>query len=63
MKNADFIQASITHLPFKDGSFGAEIFPLTFWLIINNILGLIRKGYWIILKYKNPEMINGTILF
>jgi ubiquinone/menaquinone biosynthesis C-methylase UbiE len=26
--------------------------PLTFWLIINSILGLIRKGYWIILKYK-----------
>jgi ubiquinone/menaquinone biosynthesis C-methylase UbiE len=23
VKNADFIQASITHLPFKDGSFGA----------------------------------------
>jgi len=22
VKNADFIQASITHLPFKDGSFG-----------------------------------------
>jgi ubiquinone/menaquinone biosynthesis C-methylase UbiE len=28
------------------------IFPLQIWLIINNILGLIRKGYWIILKYK-----------
>jgi len=27
-------------------------FPLQIWLIINNILGLIRKGYWIILKYK-----------
>jgi ubiquinone/menaquinone biosynthesis C-methylase UbiE len=148
VKNADFIQASITHLPFKDGSFGAatllEIlehlpnaavnkgiaevnrvlksggtlivsvpykekitytrcihcgkltplwghvqsfdenklkkllpdnyvqtekknlpnveliscnkllgkFPLTFWLIINNILGTIRKGYWIVLKYQ-----------
>jgi ubiquinone/menaquinone biosynthesis C-methylase UbiE len=26
--------------------------PPTIWLIINNILGLIRKGYWIILKYQ-----------
>jgi hypothetical protein len=27
-------------------------FPPNFWLIINNILGTIRKGYWIVLKYQ-----------
>jgi ubiquinone/menaquinone biosynthesis C-methylase UbiE len=27
-------------------------FPLQIWLIINKILGLIRKGYWLVLRYK-----------
>lgn len=26
--------------------------PLTIWLQINNLLGLVRKGYWIIVKYQ-----------
>ena len=26
--------------------------PLKLWLVLNNILGKLRKGYWIILKYK-----------
>jgi hypothetical protein len=32
-----------------------EIFhklPFTLWFIINNLLGIIKKGYWILLKYK-----------
>ncbi len=29
-----------------------EKFPLTIWLIINHILGFIRKGYWLLFKYK-----------
>jgi ubiquinone/menaquinone biosynthesis C-methylase UbiE len=26
--------------------------PLPLWLIVNKVLGLVRKGYWIILQYK-----------
>jgi|GEM_PF-1794344 2-polyprenyl-3-methyl-5-hydroxy-6-metoxy-1,4-benzoquinol methylase len=26
--------------------------PYLLWLILNSLLGLIRKGYWIVLKYK-----------
>jgi len=26
--------------------------PLRLWLILNNLLGKIRKGYWPLLKYK-----------
>jgi len=26
--------------------------PLKLWLIVNNLLGKIRKGYWLLLKYK-----------
>jgi 2-polyprenyl-3-methyl-5-hydroxy-6-metoxy-1,4-benzoquinol methylase len=29
-----------------------RILPYSLWLILNNLLGLIRKGVWIILKYK-----------
>ena len=33
----------------------SEIFrklPFTWWFTINNLLGIIKKGYWILLKYK-----------
>jgi SAM-dependent methyltransferase len=26
-------------------------FPLRLWMLVNNVLGLIRKGYWIVLFY------------
>jgi hypothetical protein len=26
--------------------------PFKLWLIINNLLGIIKKGYWILLKYE-----------
>ena len=29
-----------------------EHLPLRFWLLLNNLLGKVRKGYWIMLKYK-----------
>lgn len=29
--------------------------PLNLWLVLNNLLGKFRKGYWIILKYKKEK--------
>ena len=29
--------------------------PLKLWLVLNNLLGKFRKGYWIILKYKKER--------
>lgn len=42
LPNVPFISLSrlFQHLPFK------------FWSILNNMLGRIREGYWILLKYK-----------
>lgn len=28
--------------------------PLRIWLLLNDLLGMIKKGYWIILKYNGP---------
>jgi hypothetical protein len=33
-----------------------EPLPLSIWLLINNALGLIRKGYWMLLKYIKSGM-------
>ncbi|RLG44583.1 MAG: hypothetical protein DRN92_07750 [Thermoproteota archaeon] len=30
--------------------------PLELWILINDFLGVIRKGYWIILKYIKIEL-------
>jgi hypothetical protein len=40
--NVEIVSAStiFQHLPFR------------FWLLLNNLLGRIRKGYWILLKYR-----------
>lgn len=29
-----------------------EKFPFKLWLLLNNLLGKLRKGYWLLLKYK-----------
>ena len=29
--------------------------PFRIWLILNNMLGKVRKGYWVILKYQNGK--------
>ncbi len=29
-----------------------ERFPLPLWLVVNKVLGLVSKGYWIVLQYK-----------
>jgi ubiquinone/menaquinone biosynthesis C-methylase UbiE len=43
------------HFPNLEFVSTLEIFhklPFTLWFIINNLLGIIKKGYWILLKYK-----------
>lgn len=43
------------HLPNVELISLAGIFerlPLSLWLLLNNLLGKLRKGYWLLLKYK-----------
>jgi len=31
-----------------------ELLPARVWLIMNDLLGVIRKGYWVILRFIKP---------
>jgi SAM-dependent methyltransferase len=34
--------------------------PFTTWLVLNNLLGGIRKGYWIILKFRKSQPLKSS---
>jgi len=50
-----YVLVAKAHFPNLEFVSISEIFhklSFTLWLIINNLLGIIKKGYWILLKYK-----------
>jgi hypothetical protein len=50
-----YVLVAKAHFPNLASVSISEIFhklPFTLWLIINNLFGIIKKGYWILLKYK-----------
>ena len=50
-----FSLTKIHHLPNVGLVSCSRLFrwlPLPLWLIVNKVLGFVRKGYWIILQYK-----------
>jgi len=43
------------HFPNLEFISTMEIFrklPFTLWFVLNNLLGIVKKGYWILLKYR-----------
>lgn len=53
-----YTRTASCHLPNMELLSLSRIFrrlPLKPWLIINNLLGKLRKGYWITLKYKKEK--------
>jgi ubiquinone/menaquinone biosynthesis C-methylase UbiE len=51
----NYVQTEKKHLPNVELISCNKLlgkFPLTVWLIINNILGTVCKGYWFIIKYQ-----------
>jgi hypothetical protein len=50
-----YVLVAKAHFPNLNFISISEIFrklPFTWWFAINNLFGIIKKGYWILLKYK-----------
>jgi len=53
-----FARRHLPNIPLISISRFCEFVPLKVWLILNDLLGIIRKGYWVLLGYQKKMVIE-----
>jgi ubiquinone/menaquinone biosynthesis C-methylase UbiE len=51
---------NLPNIPFVSLSRVFQSLPFRAWLVLNNLLGRIRKGYWIILKFHKSQPLKSS---